>query len=94
MMFAAAQVWGSFVFFKMYKKQCSIIAKQEKEADDLEALPRMEDGAVTESSEEGSMISEAQEKKRRETVTISERGSSQHGSESQLTDHQHAGRVS
>jgi hypothetical protein len=92
MMFAAAQIWGSFVFFKMYKKQCAIIAKKEKEADDLEASPRIQEGAVTEPSEEGSMNSEERERKRRATVTVSERGSTRDGSEIELTEH--AGRAS
>lgn len=42
-LFAAAQVWGSFVFFKMYKKQCAIIAKGQGEMSDVEAGRKTEE---------------------------------------------------
>jgi len=77
----------------MYKKQSAIIAKKEKEAEDIEGAPRMEGVVVTELSEETSRSSEEPESKRGVTATVSERGHSQHGSEIELTDRQHAGRA-
>jgi len=42
-LFASAQLWGSYNFYKMYKKQERIIAELEGRMDDMEAGSKIED---------------------------------------------------
>ncbi|TVY35381.1 hypothetical protein LOCC1_G006522 [Lachnellula occidentalis] len=37
--FAAAQLWGTWIFYTMYKKQCSIIASNKGDEDSVETAP-------------------------------------------------------
>lgn len=43
LLFMSAQLWGTWCFYKMYKRQCRIIAKKENTiGEDLEAGPKQE----------------------------------------------------
>jgi hypothetical protein len=42
-LFASAQLWGSWVFYNMYKKQGRILASKRGELDDLEVQPKIEE---------------------------------------------------
>ena len=39
-LFMSAQLWGSYNFYKMYQKQCRIIAQKEGGLDDVEGAPK------------------------------------------------------
>ena len=39
-LFMSAQLWGSYNFYKMYQKQCRIIAQKEGVLDDIEETPK------------------------------------------------------
>jgi hypothetical protein len=80
-LFAAAQLWGSFVFYKMYKKQCSIIAKKAVENGDVEAAPKTEGEAVMTTEEDGATTTEEDEAKSGKTMVDSKYSTSQHSSE-------------
>jgi hypothetical protein len=41
-LFMSAQLWGTWNFYKMYQKQCRLLAKKEGRMSDFEAAPKEE----------------------------------------------------
>ena len=39
-LFMSAQLWGSYNFYRMYQKQCRIIARKSGVLDDIEGTPK------------------------------------------------------
>ena len=39
-LFMSAQLWGSYNFYRMYQKQCRIIARKSGVLDDMEGTPK------------------------------------------------------
>jgi hypothetical protein len=45
-LFMSAQLWGSYNFYRMYQKQCRIIAQKSGVLDDIEGTPKESDEEV------------------------------------------------
>ncbi|TVY54531.1 hypothetical protein LCER1_G004265 [Lachnellula cervina] len=72
--FAAAQLWGTYVLYTMYKKQCSIIANEEQK-DDAETAPptpQTEGKEVTVTEVEGATRNEEDQAERGEIPVASD----------------------
>lgn len=72
--FAAAQLWGTYVLYTMYKKQCSIIANEEQkdDAETAPTTPQTEGKEVTVTEVEGATRNEEDQAERGEIPVASD----------------------
>jgi len=55
-LFASAQLWGTWNFYKMYKKQERIIAQKEGTVDYVEGLPKTSEEILSKNSPEPKVL--------------------------------------